>query len=86
MFGSHIGLINHEQKVHVQPTAVSRRRTFKTSASVPIKVGRPTLFSKKVDSAAAAAASRYVMPKRIQKSIKGHNLAISLKENTKNAL
>ena len=86
MFSSHIGLTKHKQKINAQPTAVSRRQPIKTSASVPAKVGRPTLFSKKVASAAAAAASRYVMPKRIQRSKKRHNLAISLKENTKNAL
>ena len=68
------------------PQLSVRRRPIKTSASVPAKVGHPTLFSKKVASAAAAAASIYVMPKRIQRSKKGHNLAISLKGNTKNAL
>ena len=84
MFGSHIGLTKHKQKICVQPTAVSRRQPIKTSASVPAKVECTTLFCKKV--ASAAAASRYVMPKRIQRSKKGHNLAISLKENTNNAL
>ena len=84
MFGKEVGVRKQKKKIRVQPTAVARRH-FKSFSTRPASAERPSLFMKAKTT--TNTFNRNIVPKRIhQRTRRNHNLTISLKTNTPNAI
>ena len=82
-FGGQMEVRKHKQRIRVQPTAAARRS--RSHSKRPASAGRPSLFTS-TRLATTRTVNRNIIPKRLQRVKRRHDLSRSVQTSIPNAI